>query len=192
MFLIEEVLISDDILAKKFKCSLNQCKGACCWEGDYGAPLEDSELEKINEILDIILPYLPEKNIAKIQKDGVFAMFSKDPFKGTALMEDGSCVFMTKNEMGISACSFEKAYYDGKTTFKKPISCHLYPIRRTVNDTQGFEALNYDEWDICQSACSLGEKEQIPLYQFAKDALIRQYGSEFYEILDQYYKSKSE
>lgn len=191
MILIEEVLISDDILAKKFKCNLNQCKGACCWEGDYGAPLEDKELYKIDEILDIILPYLPEKNKAKIKKDGVFTMYSKDPFKGTELMEDGSCVFMTKNEIGITSCAFEQAYNEGKSTFKKPISCHLYPIRRTVNDTQGFEALNYDEWDICQAACALGEKEQIPLYQFAKDALIREYGEEFYDILDQYYHSKS-
>ena len=117
-------------------------------------------------------------------------MYSKEPFKGTELMEDGACVFMTKNELGISSCAFEQAYYEGKTDFKKPISCHLYPIRRTVNDVQGFEALNYDEWDICQAACAQGEKEQIPLYQFAKDSLIRLYGEEFFNILDQYYHKK--
>jgi hypothetical protein len=97
---------------------------------------------------------------------------------------------MNKNELGITSCAFEQAYNEGKTDFKKPISCHLYPIRRTVNKNQGFEALNYDEWDICQAACSVGEKEQIPLFRFTKDAIIRLYGEEFYNILDQYYISK--
>ena len=190
MFLIEEVLISDDILNKKFKCSLTHCKGACCWEGDYGAPLVDEEIEKIEEILSLVLPYLPEENKKQIDKQGIFPLYSKEPFKGTELMHDGACVFMNKNELGITSCAFEQAYNEGKTDFKKPISCHLYPIRRTVNKNQGFEALNYDEWDICQAACSVGEKEQIPLFRFTKDAIIRLYGEEFYNILDQYYISK--
>ena len=191
MILIEEVLISGEILNKKFKCSLNHCKGACCWEGDYGAPLEDSEIEEIEKILPTVLEYLPEANQEKIKSEGIYAIYSKEPFKGTSLMEDGACSFMTKNELGISGCAFEQAYYDGKIGFKKPISCHLYPIRRTVNETQDFEALNYDEWEICNAACEIGEKEQLPLYQFVKDALVRLYGKQFYEILDQYYQSKS-
>ncbi|MBT8233919.1 MAG: DUF3109 family protein [Saprospiraceae bacterium] len=101
----------------------------------------------------------------------------------TSLMDDGACVFMGRNELGITFCGIEKAYYDGKIEFKKPISCHLYPIRVSKNEQTGFEALNYDKWDICSSACTNGKKQKIRIFEFAKEALIRQYGADFYEDL---------
>lgn len=187
MILIDDVLIADDILESHFVCDLSRCKGACCWEGDYGAPLEDEEVDIIADILPTILPRLSEESREKIAADDFKDIFSDEKFVGTQLLPDGACVFLTKDSDGISKCAFEQAYEAGEITFKKPISCHLYPIRRSVNEIQGFQALNYDEWEICQAACALGEKLKVPLYQFAKDSLIRQYGQAFYDQLDAYW-----
>jgi len=86
--------------------------------------------------------------------------------------------------LGMAKCGIEQAYLAGATDFKKPISCHLYPIRVNADEKTGFEALNYDEWDICSAACQLGKKEQVPVYRFVKEALVRKYGEDFYEELD--------
>jgi len=187
MILIDEVLIADDILQEHFVCDLAKCKGACCWEGDYGAPLEDDEVELITEILDTVTPRLSAESQQKIAQDDFKAIFSPEKFVGTQLLPNGACVFLTKDADGISKCAFEQANEAGEIDFRKPISCHLYPIRRTVNKTQGFQALNYDIWDICTAACDLGKKLKIPLYQFAKDSLIRLYGKDFYARLDGYW-----
>ncbi len=184
MILIEEVLVSEDIIEKNFACNLNACKGACCIEGDYGAPLTKNELLIIEDLLETVFPYLPEASQNKIKEKG-FATYNKEvKVDETALMDDGACVFMGHDELGITFCGIEKAYYDGKTTFKKPISCHLYPVRVKKNEAVGFEALNYDKWDICSAACDNGNKKQIRIYEFSKEALIRQYGEEFYTDLD--------
>jgi len=183
MLIIEDKLISEDVIEKEFVCDLNKCKGACCWEGDYGAPLESAEISKIEEIYEVVETYLTTENIEEIETKGKFAEYKEPGFEGTALFEDGRCVFMTKNELGISQCSFEMAYRDGKTDFKKPISCHLYPIRaKNIGNTE-FEALNYSKWSICSAACTNGQKLKIPVYEFAKEAIIRKYGSDFYKQL---------
>lgn len=190
MILIDEILVSNDLLEKHFVCAIDKCKGACCWEGDYGAPLEKEELEEIPKILHIVKPYLSEDSIQKIEKKNWHDEFGKKKIKGTQLLEDGACVFLVKKD-GIAQCAFEIADKEQQTGFKKPISCHLYPVRVEHNKKTGFQALNYDIWDICSAACSKGKELSIPIYVFVKDALIRKYGSTFYERLDQIAKRKS-
>lgn len=183
MILIEDVLISKDIIEKDFACNLNACKGACCIEGDYGAPLSKDEILIIEDLLKDVFPYLSKSAQEKITSEGFHSFNSSSNVDETSLMDDGACVFMGRNELGITFCGIEKAYYDGKIEFKKPISCHLYPIRVSKNEQTGFEALNYDKWDICSSACTNGKKQKIRIFEFAKEALIRQYGADFYEDL---------
>jgi Fe-S-cluster containining protein len=184
LILIDEILISREVVDKHFICHLEKCKGACCYEGDYGAPLEEEEIAIIQSYLETIKSYLSDDAVRKIEADGFFTSnaFKKQQLE-TALMEDAACVFMGRNELGITFCGIEKAYLDGKIGFKKPISCHLYPVRVNKNPQTGFEALNYDQWDICQAACALGAENNVRIFEFVKDALIRKYGESFYAEL---------
>jgi len=162
---------------------LDKCKGACCWEGDYGAPLEEEEIDILEQELESILPFLDEEGKKEIQQKGFFKYFKGLKKNGTALLPDGRCAFLTMDN-GIAKCGIEKAHESGATQFKKPISCHLYPIRVKKQPANGFEVLQYDRWDICSAACKLGDEKKVKIYQFLKDALIRKYGKEFYEQLD--------
>lgn len=184
MILIGEILVSDTIVKKNFHCNLSACKGACCYEGDYGAPLEKEEQEFLEQPPAEVLKLLREEAKAKINAEGGIRPYKENKTIGTNLMEDGSCVFLYKDEIGISFCAIEKAYKEGSINMNKPISCHLYPVRVSKNEHTQFEALNYDEWDICAAACTLGDEKKIPIYKFVKDALIRKYGADFYEALD--------
>ena len=184
MILIDDKLISDDVVKNHFVCNLKACKGACCYEGDYGAPLEKEEMLVIEEILEHIKPFLSPASVQKIEADGFSAYNKIHKVHETALMPDDACVFMGRDEIGITFCGIEKAYNAGSINFKKPISCHLYPVRVIKNEKSGFEALNYDRWDICNSACSNGENKKVRIFEFVKDALIRKYGIDFYEELE--------
>ena len=184
MLIIQDTLISEDIVEEKFACDLYACKGACCIEGDYGAPLEQVEMKYIEQYKDIIIGSLPEKSKAYLREKPGFEFYKEYKTWGTSCHEDGACVFMTRDELGIALCGIEKTWREGKIPFQKPISCHLYPIRISSNEISGFEAWNYDQWDICTAACDRGQKESIPLYRFVKDAIIRKKGVEFYEELD--------
>ena len=184
MLLIQELLISDDVIEKKFICNLKACKGACCWEGEWGAPLSREELITIEKIYPAMQPFLRPEAVERIKEVGLYEWNEVPQEYGTTLMEDGACVFMTYDALGIATCGMEEAHRAGVTDFKKPISCHLYPIRVTKNEDTGFEALNYDEWDICSAACALGEKEQVAVYEFLKEPIIRKYGADFYQELD--------
>jgi hypothetical protein len=152
-------------------------------EGDYGAPLTEEETQIIEGHLNEILPYLTPASQKRIQDSGFFNFDVRQKSFETDLMEDEACVFMGRDELGITFCGIEKSYNDKKIDFKKPISCHLYPIRITKNEKTGFEALNYDTWDICNPACSHGEKNKIRVFEFVKDALVRKYGLAFYDEL---------
>jgi len=185
MIIIDEILISDAVIDEHFLCNLKACKGACCWEGDFGAPLEQEEMDKLAEDYEKIEPYLAPDGIAEIKKKGLFTFFEEPKEYGTSLLDNGACVYMTKDELGIAKCGIEEAYRDKVTDFYKPISCHLYPIRVNSDENLAFEALNYDEWDICSAACTLGKKEKLPVYKFVKNALIRKYGASFFEQLDE-------
>lgn len=177
-------MISDEVVREHFRCHLDACKGACCWEGDFGAPLEAAEVETLAEIFKIIRPFLRKEGIEALEKQG-FSVFYKDlGGHGTPLLPDGACAYLTFEENGVAKCGIEKAWEAGVTAFKKPISCHLYPVRVAKNEEAGFEALNYDRWDICSAACKAGKKAKLPVYQFVKAAIIRKYGEEFFEELD--------
>lgn len=184
MLVIGDVLVSDDILEEKFMCDLHACKGACCVEGDYGAPVDDLEMETIKKYKDLISQNLPENSQIYLQSNDGFTYYKNPGVWGTSCHEDGACVFLTKNELGIAVCGIEKTWHEGKIPFQKPVSCHLYPVRISTNEISGFEAWNYDQWDICSAACTKGKKEKMPLYQFVKHAIIRKKGQSFYDELD--------
>lgn len=184
MIIINNVIVQDSVVEERFECELSACKGACCWEGDYGAPLEEEEIETLEQINDILLPYLDEKSQRLLEKEGGIKYFEEPKMFGTNLHKNGACVYLTFSD-GIALCGIEKAWKDGKTDFRKPISCHLYPIRVDKNYVSGFENMQYDEWEICSAACSKGEKNNIRVFEFAKDAIIRKYGLEFYAQLEE-------
>jgi len=183
MIVIQDVLINDEIIEKKFVCNLNACKGACCWEGDFGAPTNVEELTQIQAYNEVIASLLPEKNQKLLAENGGFTYYEEAEINGTTLLPDGSCVYLAKDELGIASCSIEKAHKLGLIPVNKPISCHLYPIRVEKNLYTNFEAWNYDEWDICSAACSLGDSLKVPVYQFLKEAIIRSKGEDFYDEL---------
>lgn len=181
MILVGNAVLSHDIKENFFVCDLLACKGACCVEGDAGAPLEDEETKILEEIYPHVKPYLSEEGIKVIESQGTWVI-DKDGDKGTPTIGDNrECAYAIYDQKGILKCGIEQAYLDGKVSFKKPISCHLYPIRITKYDQ--FDAVNYDRWEICDPACNLGQSLQVPLYRFLKDALIRKYGEEWYEQL---------
>lgn len=189
MYVVDGKIVSSKLFSTQFMCNLDKCKGACCWEGDFGAPVTDEEVEIMKEISDIILPRLTAASREIIAQQGSSAYDAYCKSQVTPLHEDGSCVYLAKDDQGVARCVFEQAWEEGLTSWKKPISCHLYPVRVTENAKTRFEALNYDEWDICKAACNLGEEMKMPVFRFAKDALIRKYGEEFYEQLEGIYEA---
>ena len=180
MFKVGEVLVSDDIREKEFVCNLEKCKGACCVEGDYGAPLEENELDILKRIYPKIKSYLTKEGISAIEEQGTHVV-DPDGDYSTPVIDGRECAYAHYDEKGILKCGIEEAHKDGKIEFKKPISCHLYPIR--ITKKKDFEAVNYHKWHICSPACILGKQLQVPLYRFLKDPLIRKYGQQWYEEL---------
>ena len=174
-------MISDDIRDKEFVCNLEKCKGACCVEGDFGAPLEESELQILEDIYPVVKPYLTAKGIKTIEKQGKHTI-DDDGDLCTPVIDGRECAYSSYDKKGVLKCGIEQAYNDGKISWKKPISCHLYPIRVTAK--KNFEALNYHKWHICSPACTLGKALQVPIYKFLKDPLIRKYGPEWYADLE--------
>jgi len=185
MLIIGDIIVSDVLLEKKFICNLTACKGACCVEGDDGAPIKPSEEEAIQRNLISILPYLSDEGKGIIREEGVVHKSKKG--LRTQLMKSGDCIFVVKDQNGVVGCGIEKAWQEGKSDIRKPLSCHLYPARETA--LENATALNYEEWDICHAACTLGEELGVPVYRFLKDALIRAYGEDFYRALEGYAKS---
>lgn len=184
MIIVQDKLVSDEVVEEQFVCNLNACKGACCWEGDFGAPLEAAELPVLEAIFEQVRPFLSPAGIAVIEAQGAAVWYEQAGEWGTPLIDNGPCAYMTQNALGIAQCGIEQAWKAGATEFRKPISCHLYPIRVQKNAEVGFEALNYDRWEICSAACELGKKEQVPVYQFLREAIVRKYGQDFYDELD--------
>ncbi len=174
-------VISTQIFERKFVCDLSKCKGACCVEGDAGAPLTEEEVSIIEDHLDDIKPYMRDEGINAVDESGIFYM-DQDNEPVTTLIDGGECAFVSFDEKGTALCSIEQAHYNGKLAFKKPISCHLYPIR--VKKFNELTALNYDVWSICSDACELGAKVNVPVYKFLKEPLIRAFGDDFYSELE--------
>lgn len=185
MIFIGDILVSDELVEEQFVCNLAACKGACCWEGDFGAPLEPAELATLDRIYADVAPYMSPAGREVVEREGRYVTYPDTDSPGTPLVAGGPCAYMTLNRNGVAQCAIERAYLDGKTDYRKPISCHLYPIRVKRNPEANYEALNYDRWDICAAACTKGEREKVAVYEFAKEALVRAYGAEFYEALDE-------
>ncbi|MDC0909674.1 DUF3109 family protein [Flavobacteriaceae bacterium] len=181
MFQIKNTLVSESIIENDFVCNLSKCKGACCIEGNAGAPLEDKEIDEIKKSYPIVKQYLSSKSINEITKQGQFITTVSGDFE-TPLVDGKECVYLILNENKVAQCSFEKAFEEGLISWKKPISCHLYPIR--TKDFSEFVSVNYDKWSICSDACVLGKELQVPVYKFVKDALIRKFGKDWYQELE--------
>jgi hypothetical protein len=182
MIQIDDVVIGLDVLREKFLCNLDVCKGACCIEGDAGAPVEQDEVEKLEQILPIIENELTQEAQEVIKEQGVVYIDEEGDLV-TSIVNGKDCVFTCYDERGYCYCAIEKAYREGKTDFYKPVSCHLYPIR--VGNFGKYKALNYHRWDICKAAVLLGEKEDVPVYKFLKEPLIRKFGEAWYaELVD--------
>lgn len=180
MLAIGKTLVSLDLLDRHFVCDIAACKGECCIKGDAGAPLEDHEIDILEASVDRIRPYMDSVGRSKVDADGVFEI-DRDGDKGTVLLENGRCAFANVSEDGTYTCAIEEAHAKGDIQFKKPISCHLYPVR--ITKYPNYDAVNYDQWEICRPACKCGAQMQVPLFRFVKDALIRKYGAEWYEEL---------
>jgi hypothetical protein len=180
MLEIGRAIVSLDILEKHFLCDLMKCKGACCVEGDSGAPVTPEEVKAIQESYPEIVPYISETHQNEISKQG-FAVIDLDGDLVTPLVNNRQCVY-TYEEKSILKCGIEKAFIDGKINFRKPVSCHLFPIR--ITEYKRFDAVNYQKIDICKPGRECGKSEKLPLYVFLKEPLVRKYGEEWYEQLE--------
>lgn len=184
MIAIENVLVSDELVKEAFVCDLNACKGACCVDGDAGAPLEKKELKNIDEVFDKVLPYLGKESREQINRQGRY-VFDAEFGWVTPTINGAICVYGIKAENGIVKCGIEQAYLDGKVKWKKPISCHLFPAVVKKSKDGFTEFANYEpREDHCKAACALGKKLKVPVYQFLKEPLIRKFGKDFYESLN--------
>jgi len=181
MFQLGKTIVSEDIIEKDFLCNLSACKGACCIDGDAGAPLEEEETKILKDIYPKVKPFLRKEGIKAIEEQGVFIITEFGDFE-TPLINDADCAYVIFDKKGIALCAIEEAYNQGEVQWKKPVSCHLYPIR--VKDYSEFSAVNYDKWEICDDACVLGKELQVPIYKFVKEALIRKFGEDWYAELE--------
>lgn len=178
---IQDKIVSTQIFERQFVCDLTACKGACCIEGNGGAPVTKEEVDIIEANLDKIRPYMRPEGIAAIEAHGV--VYEDEDFEpATTLVNGKECAFVYFDQTNTAKCAIEKAHREGQIDFIKPISCHLYPIR--TKQFNEYTALNYEKWDICEPACACGEKLDVPVYKFLKEPLIRAFGPEFYKELE--------
>ena len=182
MFQLGKTIISEDLLEKDFVCNLSACKGACCIDGDAGAPLNKEETEILDRIYPKVKPFLREEGVAVIEKEGTWITSDFGELE-TPLIKGADCAYVIFDDTNTALCAIEEAYNQGIIDWKKPISCHLYPVR--VKEYSEFAAVNYHKWEICDDACSLGKELQVPVYKFVKQALIRKFGKDWYEALEQ-------
>lgn len=191
MLLIGNTMVDPKIATRSFVCHLEKCKGACCVSGKQGAPLEIEEVEFLKENQEVLLPFLTPEGRKALEQQGT----SVSPVRGkfyTPLItgkNSKACAYICYDEKGITQCAIEVAFHQQKISFQKPISCHLYPLRRQKKTP--WEFLYYEDWEICASACELGKQLSIPLYQFLQKPLIRCYGKDWYEKLIEILKTMS-
>ncbi len=181
MFQLGKTIVSEEIIEKDFVCNLTACKGACCIDGDAGAPLEDKETEILVDIYSKVKPFLSTEGIAAIEEQGAFVK-GEDGEWETPLINGSACAYVIFDSKKIAKCGIEEAYNQGKIPWKKPLSCHLYPVR--VREYTELTAVNYHKWQICDPACALGEELKVPIYKFVKEALIRKFGKDWYSELE--------
>ena len=185
---IDDKLISVDIFEKKFSCDVDTCAGICCVLGDSGAPLEYEELEIVAEEYVNFASYLKPEGRDAVEEQGVQVVDS-DGDHVTPLINGKECAYSYFDEQNVCRCAIERAFFEGKTTFRKPISCWLYPIR--LKQLGDFVGMNYDQWHVCNCAREKGEREGIPVFRFLKEPIIRRFGKAFYEQLEEAAKQVS-
>jgi hypothetical protein len=184
LIVIDKVLVSDQVIEEQFVCDLDKCKGDCCEDGDAGAPLEDEELDRIKECFEAVKPHLTEGGLKEIERTGLYR-YDREFGWVTPLVDGGICAYGFRDSKGVIRCAFEEAYEKGLTTWKKPVSCHLYPVKTKRSRYDGYEMMNYEPREtLCSPACLLGRKKKVPVYRFLKESIIRKYGTSFYEALD--------
>ncbi len=183
MIMINNIMVEADVYENYFVCNIDRCKGICCIEGDYGAPVEKHEEETLKTIYNKIDDYLEPDSVTFLKTTGPTAYYEENKSVGTPIHEDGRCAYAVYNKDGSIGCGIEHAWRDGKIDFRKPVSCHLYPIRIKKNPANGMELMTYEKWSICNPACGNGEKLDVTLHEFAKEAIERKYGEQFYEQL---------
>jgi len=178
---IDGKIISREVFSQKFVCDLSACKGACCVEGDSGAPLDKEESVLLSQNIEKIKPFISNKGIEAIENQGASVVDPYDNELVTPLIDGNECAYTVFDENGTAKCGIENAYKSGAIGFNKPISCHLYPIR--LNKYQNFVAVNYHKWPICKPAIDCGVKLNVKVYKFLKEPIIRKFGDDFYNKL---------
>lgn len=181
MIQLGKTIVSQDIIEKEFVCNLGACKGECCIAGEAGAPLTQGETKTLEAIFPKVKPFLRKEGIAAIEAQGTWVTSPAEELE-TPLVNGAECAYVTFTPEGIASCGIEDAYNAGAVDFKKPISCHLYPVR--VQQYSEFAAVNYHRWPICDDACTLGKELQVPVYKFVKEALVRKFGEDWYSELE--------
>jgi hypothetical protein len=181
MIQIGDTIVTLDVFREKFLCDFSICKGLCCVEGDAGAPVGEEEAMQLEKALPMVWDDLSVAAREVIKKQGVCYKDEDDDLV-ISIVNGKDCVFTCYDAKGYCRCVIEKTYRMGKTNFYKPVSCHLYPIR--IDGTDNYQALNYHRWEVCKAAVLLGEKENIPVYKFLKEALIRKFGENWYAELE--------
>lgn len=189
MFQLGKAIVSEEIIENDFVCNLSACKGACCIAGDAGAPLDKNEVKILEDIYPKVKPFLRKEGIDAIETQGKSIITEFGDYE-TPLIDGEDCAYVIFDDNKTAMCGIEEAYNQGAIDWKKPVSCHLYPIR--TREYSEFTAVNYDRWEICDDACSLGKELQVPIYKFVKEALIRKFGKDWYENLEKIASEKKE
>ena len=185
MIAIDNILLSDSIVEEQFVCDLNACKGGCCEDGDAGAPLEKAEMTILKENFEKLKPYLSKEGIDEIEKNGYYS-YDREFGWVTPTIGNKMCAYGLRDKSGVIKCGIEQAFNDGMLGWRKPISCHLYPVKIKKSKEENLEYVNYEPREgMCSPGCVLGRKLKVPVYQFLKESLIRKYGEDFYQALDQ-------
>ncbi|HYC39916.1 MAG TPA: DUF3109 family protein [Chitinophagaceae bacterium] len=184
---VDQILVSEEVIEKKFLCDLSSCKGGCCEQGDAGAPLEDAELDIIVEVYEKVKPYLSPASVARIESKGKYVYHREFGWVTPTLPGDKQlCVYGRRDERGVIRCAFEEAYNEGVIGWKKPVSCHLFPLVASKGGPGGYVRLNYEPREkLCKPACALGKKLSLPVYVFLREALERKFGAGFYQTLEE-------
>ena len=182
MIEIEGKVINTEIFRRRFVCDISKCKGTCCYDGDSGAPLEKEELDKLTEVFPAVEPLLSDKEREEISRQGLWVTDADGDFV-TPIIDGRECVYTNREPDGTWSCAIEKAFREGKTNWRKPISCYLYPIR--VSKTRKYELLNFHEWEVCRPAMELGQKVGTPAYKFLREPIIEKFGEDFYKELEE-------